>query len=607
MKKTLSILFATVLIFTFAFILTSCDGDGSDIQGTDIKSTLLTVGNETLTATLPNATESFPFIKDIEVAKNAEYIVSGDISCDTVITSKTVPLEPGDNTYYILVTNGNEQQLYTVTIRRLPMYTVTFNSNGGTPVDSQTVEEGSLATVPTTSRDGYTFASWNYDFTKPIMSNTEISASWTPNSGTAYKVEYYLESVTEEFKFDLVHTDIFAGEAGSTVTAEIKNYEHFTYTSSRSKSSGEIAGDGSLTLKLYYYRNEYSVQLSIPSTMGKITSDWYFQYAPYDSEITVSAAPFPGYKISGWFNGSDKLSSEASYTFKVSENLNLSVEFEPIPEMAGYTFYSTETSCSLWEVNDKTVSEVVIPNCVTEIDSSAFEDCLNLESITIPDSVTKIDSSAFASCISLESIIIPNSVTDISRSIFRNCTSLKNVTLPNNIDIIPGSMFEGCSSLESIVIPDNVTQIDSSAFKNCKKLTQITIPNSVTSIGSAAFSNCSELSSLTLPNNITEIASSMFYGCSKLSSITIPEKVIKIGSWAFSNCTSLESIIIPDKVKKIESYTFNKCTNLTSITLVNKSGWTVNGNSISSSELENKSTAADYLKNTYYKYEWARS
>ena len=433
MKKTLSILFATVLIFAFAFILTSCDGDGADIQGTDIKSTLLTVGDETLTATLPNATESFSFIKDIEVAENAEYILSGDISCDTVISSKTVPLEPGDNTYYILVTNGNKQQLYTVTIRRLPMYTVTFNSNSGTPVDSQTVEEGSLATEPTTSRDGYTFASWNYDFTKPIMSNTEISASWAPNSGTAYKVEYYLESVTEEFKFDLVHTDIFAGEAGSTVTAEIKNYEHFTYSSSRSKSSGEIAGDGSLTLKLY---------------------------------------------------------------------------------------------------------------CIT----------------------------------------IPNSVTTIYNS-----------------------AFEGCISLKSIVIPNSVTQIDSSAFKNCKKMTQITIPDSVTSIGSAAFSNCSELSILTLPNNITEIASSMVYGCSKLSSITIPEKVIKIGSWAFSNCTSLESIIIPDKVKKIESYTFNKCTNLTSITLVNKSGWTVNGNSISSSELENKSTAADYFKNTYYSYEWTRS
>ena len=607
MKKILSILFATVLIFTFAFILNSCDGDGADIQGTDIKSTLLTVEDETLTATLSNATESFSFIKDIEVAENAEYIVSDDISCDTVMTSKTVPLEPGDNTYYILVTNGNEQQLYTVTIRRLPMYTVTFNSNGGTPVDIQTVEEGSLATKPTTSREGYNFLSWDYDFTKPITSNTEISARWAPNSGTAYKVEYYLEKVTEQFKFDLVHTDIFAGEAGSTVTAEIKNYEHFTYSSSRSKSSGEIAGDGSLTLKLYYYRNEYSVQLSIPTTMGKITSGWHTQYKPYDSEITVSAAPFPGYKISGWFSDSDKLSSEASYTFKVSGNLNLSVEFEPISEMEGYTFYSTETSCTLEMINDKTVSEVVVPNCVTEIGSGAFEDCLNLESITIPNSVTTIGSSAFAGCISLESIIIPNSVTDISRSIFRNCTSLKNVTLFNNINKIPDSMFEGCSSLESIVIPNGVTEIEAFAFKKCKKLTQITIPDSVTSIGLSAFYDCSELTSVKLPNNITEIADSMFDGCSKLSSITIPEKVMSIGSWAFADCTSLNSITIPDNVKKIEFCAFHNCTNLTSITLINKSGWTVNGNSISSSELEDKSATANYFKNTYYSYEWTRS
>lgn len=607
MKKTLSILFAFTLILTFALILASCDGDGADIQGTDIKSTLLTVGDDTLTATLPNATETFSFIKDIKVAENAEYIVSGDISCDTVISSKTVSLEPGDNTYYILITNGSLEKLYTVTIRRLPMYTVTFNSNGGTSVDSQTVEEGSLATEPTTSRDGYTFASWNYDFTKPITSNTEISASWTPNSGTAYKVEYYLESVTEEFTYDLVHTDTFAGEVDSTVTAEIKNYDHFTYNSDRSKTSGNVDADGSLVLKIYYDRNAYNVNLSSSYSKGTVYP-YSLNLQPYETEITVTATPHPGYSFIGWFDSSNKLvSEEASYTFNISENLDLVAEFEPILEMEAFTFLSTKTTCKITGIKDKTTSEIVIPNCVTEIGYGVFRECLNLETVTIPNSVTSIDSSAFEGCISLTSITIPNSVTSINSMVFYGCINLERITLSNNIQKIDYAMFKKCSSLESITIPDSVTTIESSAFEDCKKLTQITIPDSVTSMGFSVFYNCSELTSVKLPNNITEIADSMFYGCSKLSSITIPEKVMNIGGRAFGNCTSLESITIPDKVRIIESYAFSNCTNLTSVTFVNKSGWTVNGNSISPSELENKSTAADYLKNTYYRYEWTRS
>lgn len=469
------------------------------------------------------------------------------------------------------------------------------------------------------TKEGYTFKGWYSDngtwqipFTAnsllevSLSSDMNVYAKWMSNTIAECKVEYYHQNLDKN-GYDLVHTDTLSVAIGSNVSAEIKNYDHFTYNSYRSKTSGIADADGSLVLKIYYDRNNYTMNLS-SSSYSKGTVYPYSMYLqPYGTEITVSATPYPGYNFSGWFNGSDKLSSEATYTFNVSGNLDLVAEFEPISEMEGYTFYSTENSCTLLKVNDKTVSDVVIPNCVTEIYSDAFKDCLNLESITIPNSVTTIGSSAFSGCISLESIIIPNSVTDIELMIFQNCTSLKNVTLPNNINEIPCSMFEGCSSLESIVIPNGVTKIEAFAFQDCKKLTQITIPDSVTSIELAAFSNCSELSSLALPNNITEIADSMFRGCSKLSSIIIPEKVMSIGSSAFKDCTSLNSIIIPDKVKKIKWYAFQNCTNLTSITLKNKSGWTANGNSISSSELEDKSTAANYFKNTYYDDEWTRS
>ena len=43
-------------------------------------------------------------------------------------------------------------------------YTVTFDSDGGSEVDSQSVENGKKATEPTApTKDGYTFAGWYLD------------------------------------------------------------------------------------------------------------------------------------------------------------------------------------------------------------------------------------------------------------------------------------------------------------------------------------------------------------------------------------------------------------------------------------------------------------
>lgn len=63
-------------------------------------------------------------------------------------------------------------------------YTVIFDSNGGTSVSSQTIEEGSKVTKPTDPvKDGYTFNGWvldgnSYDFNSSVTSNITLTASW---------------------------------------------------------------------------------------------------------------------------------------------------------------------------------------------------------------------------------------------------------------------------------------------------------------------------------------------------------------------------------------------------------------------------------------------
>ncbi len=139
------------------------------------------------------------------------------------------------------------------------------------------------------------------------------------------------------------------------------------------------------------------------------------------------------------------------------------------------------------------VTEIEIPNTITQIGDDQFSGFENVTSITIPEGVTSIGSSAFYGCSSLTSINIPEGVTSIGSSTFYGCSSLTSINIPKSVTSIGDSAFYGCSSLTSINIPEGVTSIGSSAFYNCSNLTSITIPSGVTSIGNNAFNGCTNL------------------------------------------------------------------------------------------------------------------
>ena len=123
-----------------------------------------------------------------------------------------------------------------------------------------------------------------------------------------------------------------------------------------------------------------------------------------------------------------------------------------------------------------------------------------------------------------ENFIIPDSVTSIGDSAFEDCSSLQSVTIPNSVTRIGDNAFNDCKSLQSVTIPDSVTSIGDSAFSVCLSLHSVTIPNSVTRIGDSAFSWCSSLHSVTIPNSVTRIGDSAFSHCSSLQSIFISHK-----------------------------------------------------------------------------------
>lgn len=74
--------------------------------------------------------------------------------------------------------------------KKVNKYTVTFNSNGGSTVSSQTITEGSKASKPSNpTKSGYTFGGWTlngqtYDFNTPVSGNITLVATWNAKSYT---------------------------------------------------------------------------------------------------------------------------------------------------------------------------------------------------------------------------------------------------------------------------------------------------------------------------------------------------------------------------------------------------------------------------------------
>ena len=128
----------------------------------------------------------------------------------------------------------------------------------------------------------------------------------------------------------------------------------------------------------------------------------------------------------------------------------------------------------------KRVEEVMLPDGLREIGGvsnatiagtgiGAFAGAVNLKHIKIPDTVTHIGPHAFAGC-GLTEITLPEGITEICDETFMGCRDLKRVTLPKSLKRIGDRAFCGCFHLSSIHIPEG-TEIGTDAFRYCASLT----------------------------------------------------------------------------------------------------------------------------------------
>ena len=124
---------------------------------------------------------------------------------------------------------------------------------------------------------------------------------------------------------------------------------------------------------------------------------------------------------------------------------------------------------------------------------------------------------------------VPDSVTSIGSSAFENCTGITRVNFPGSVATIGQSAFRGCTGLESLSLPSGLKTLGSYAFYGCKGLTSVTIPGGVTTIGESAFSNCTSLTSAVVEEGVISLPNYLF-STSSLQCLTLPSSLWTLGN-----------------------------------------------------------------------------
>ena len=180
-------------------------------------------------------------------------------------------------------------------------YTLTFK-NAGEDDFVSTRRWGERITAPalTVTKPGYAL-SWSPALPETMpQSDSTYTAVWTAKGDIAYKVEHYQQNADDD-GYTLHDTDPLTGATDAEVTAAARNYDHFVLNESAAGtvSSGVIAADGSLVLRLYYDRE--TLRVTFDAGEGGTLTDEAEKTFRYGQTFSVTAPTRPDYHFIGWY------------------------------------------------------------------------------------------------------------------------------------------------------------------------------------------------------------------------------------------------------------------------------------------------------------------
>ncbi|MBQ9103969.1 MAG: leucine-rich repeat protein [Clostridia bacterium] len=271
---------------------------------------------------------------------------------------------------------------------------------------------------------------------------------------------------------------------------------------------------------------------------------------------------------------------------------------------------------------NKSIQTLVIPNCVEEIDQSAFGGMSALKELTVPfigqfaNAETSLNDNnvtgekkavdmartfgyMFATNEYDGSIKLTQTYNDATETDDQGQTKatgvfdfympalLKKVNIaPANAGYgVPAYAFFGNSALQEITFNANVKIVGDYAMYNCQALNTLKVSQGIEKIGDYAFYGCRALGDMVNGKGLSfsetsilkEIGGYAFAGI-KVTNLQLPSAVESIGKYAFASIISggdiamngrseLRTVVLPASIKTISEGAFYMCDKLVSVSL----------------------------------------
>lgn len=491
---------------------------------------------------------------------------------------------------FIFVGNTMIADDLTVYAKWTRLYTLTFDTDGGSAVDSKTGEEGTVLTAPADPvKEGYIFDGWfadeactqPYSFTS-LTADATVYAGWHPVQ-TAITVTLEVNSPVEGVSVQPVtitgvvegneletssYEDAFedAVNAGLGLTSgqqHVYIFGGWAYDREGTQPFGGIvqsSSEGSLTLYAKWLVSARYCTLTFTGGDGSLVV-----ITPKAEQLSQQIID----EINNYYGENVTLFvAQDGTVYSLTDSFSTNLTLSPAVAAEGLTFELNQSSNGyILTSYTGNSSSVVIPSSynglpVTAIGEGAFRGNANITSVTLPAGVTSIGRGAFEGCSSLAVVEGGDYLASVGYGAFAGTQvgyAVRGIVYLNSAaSVVIGYNGELPSAL---VIPASVKVIAQGAFEDNGAITSLSFgANSLVSyLPASAFAGCTSLSSINLSNaHITSIGDSAFAGCVLLNGVTLPSLVSSLGDYAFSGCTQLSQITMSG-IRTIGSYAFENC------------------------------------------------
>lgn len=368
--------------------------------------------------------------------------------------------------------------------------TVSYHSIFGDVPESFDVEVDQTLTATNLENitcSPYTFQGWFYSKDEgnngtgiqaqaddPITTDTPLYAKWQTATVTFSTQFGTAPSVTK-----YTGTKI---ESSEIITLSNTGYAFGGWFNGSTQLTTNYTVMSNVTFTARWTANTYTITFKANGGAG---AD-YTQTVTYgtSTKLNVNAFSYPGYDFLQWNIAADgsgtSYSDEADFVVQAND-MTLHAQWDPIADETTIVdmirnMTESGTIAAKGEFSKTLLRELYVPFCnlpndvlitldlshvsgLTDLEKEPsemgyFERFKNLAGIILPDSITSLGSSTFEDCTSLTSVTLPGNLTTIGVCAFQNCTSLTSVTIPDTVTLINGYVFDGCAKLKYVTFSD---------------------------------------------------------------------------------------------------------------------------------------------------------